>query len=123
MLLICYPNCSTCKKAQQWLDENKLSYSYRHIQHDPPSVQELTQWVEKSNVPLKGFFNTSGTVYRTLQLKDRLPALSKEEQIALLASNGMLVKRPLLITENFLLVGFREKEWALAFAQSPPQTP
>jgi len=111
MLFVEYPKCSTCKKAKKWLDENAVSYTDRNIKEDNPSAEELKQWHERSGLPLKRFFNTSGMLYRERGLKDKLPAMSEEEQIALLASDGMLVKRPILVTEDQVRVGFREKEW------------
>ncbi len=111
MLFVEYPKCSTCKKAKKWLDENAVSYTDRNIKEDNPSAEELKQWHERSGLPLKRFFNTRGMLYREMGLKDKLPAMSEEEQIALLASDGMLVKRPILVTEDQVRVGFREKEW------------
>lgn len=111
MLFVEYPKCSTCKKAKKWLDEHAVSYTDRNIKEDNPSAEELKQWHERSGLPLKRFFNTSGMLYREMGLKDKLPAMSEEEQIALLASDGMLVKRPILVTEDQVRVGFREKEW------------
>lgn len=114
MLFLCYPKCSTCKKAKAWLDSQGLSYDLRDIKEDRPTEAELRQWHQKSGLPLKRFFNTSGLQYKALNLKDRLPAMTEEEQYALLASDGMLVKRPLLITEDTVLAGFREAQWAEA---------
>ena len=111
MLFIQYPKCSTCQKAKKWLDAHNISYTDRHIAEDNPSFDELKDWYGKSALPLKKFFNTSGLLYKELQLKDKLPAMSEEEQFRLLASDGMLVKRPLLVTEKTVLVGFKEKEW------------
>lgn len=111
MLFIEYPKCSTCQKAKQWLDDNGIEYDDRHIKENNPTFEELKEWYEKSGLPLKRFFNTSGILYKSMQLKDRLPEMSEEEQLKLLATDGMLVKRPLLIGENFVLCGFREKEW------------
>ncbi|MCI8371852.1 MAG: arsenate reductase family protein [Lachnospiraceae bacterium] len=111
MLLLEYPKCSTCKKAKKWLEEQKISFEDRHIKDQNPSVSELKEWHKKSGLPLKRFFNTSGIVYREMQLKDKLAELDEEEQYKLLASDGMLVKRPLLIGDSFVLVGFKEKEW------------
>lgn len=111
MLFVEYPKCSTCKKAKKWLDEHAVSYTDRNIKEDNPSAEELKQWHERSGLPLKRFFNTSGMLYREMGLKDKLPAMSEEEQIALLASDGMLVKRPVLVTDDQVRVGFREKEW------------
>ena len=111
MLFICYPKCSTCQKARSWLDEKGIAYDFRDINTDNPTAEELRQWWQASGLPLKKFFNTSGLQYKALGLKDKLPTMSEEEQLALLATDGMLVKRPLLIGENFVLTGFREKEW------------
>ena len=111
MEFICYPKCSTCQKARKWLDEKGVSYHLRDIQQENPTAQELSRWQEKSGLPLKRFFNTSGLRYKALDLKNRLPDMSREEQLALLASDGMLVKRPLLVGDDFVLVGFREAEW------------
>lgn len=112
MLFICYPACSTCGKARAWLDKEGIQYQERNIKEQAPKAQELRQWHRLSGLPLRRFFNTSGLSYRALGLKDKLAAMSDEEQIALLATDGMLVKRPLLIGKDFVLVGFREKEWA-----------
>jgi len=111
MLFLCYPKCSTCQKAKNWLEEQGISYTLRDIKSENPSAGELRLWWEKSGLPLKKFFNTSGQQYKALQLKDKLPAMSEAEQLELLASDGMLVKRPLLAEESFVLVGFRQKEW------------
>ena len=111
MLFICYPKCSTCQKARKWLDEHNIQYTERHIVEGNPSYEELKQWHEKSGLPLKKFFNTSGLQYKALGLKDKLPQLNEEEQLQLLAADGMLVKRPLLLTEDNVLVGFKETEW------------
>ena len=111
MLFICYPKCSTCQNARSWLDEKGIAYDFRDIKTDNPTAEELRQWWQASGLPLKKFFNTSGLQYKALGLKDKLPTMSEEEQLALLATDGMLVKRPLLIGENFVLTGFREKEW------------
>ncbi|MGI5825580.1 MAG: arsenate reductase family protein [Bacillota bacterium] len=108
---ICYPKCTTCKKAEKWLDENGIAYEMSNIKEENPTYEELRVWYRKSGLPLKKFFNTSGMLYRSLQLKDKLPAMSEEEQLSLLASDGMLVKRPLAVTENEILVGFKEAEW------------
>lgn len=112
MLFIEYAKCSTCKRAKNWLDEHGFSYTDRPIKEKNPSAAELKKWHEKSGLPLKRFFNTSGLLYKEMKLKDKLPTMSSEQQYELLASDGMLVKRPLLITENAILIGFREKEWA-----------
>lgn len=111
MLFICYPKCSTCQKARTWLEEKGIAFEARDIKTDNPTADELTRWWKASGLPLKKFFNTSGLQYKALGLKDKLPAMSEEEQIALLATDGMLVKRPLLIGEDFVLTGFRQKEW------------
>ena len=115
MLFIQYPPCSTCQKAKKWLDAHGLEYTDRNIKENNPSYEELKHWHTVSGLPLKKFFNTSGLIYKSMGLKDRLPAMSEEEQLRLLASNGMLVKRPLLIHENGVLVGFREAEWKKLF--------
>ena len=111
MLFLCYPKCSTCQKAKAWLDQRGISYDLRDIKLDNPTVEELTAWYQKSGLPLKKFFNTSGLQYKALGLKDKLPTMSEAEQLALLATDGMLVKRPLLIGEDFVLTGFRPAEW------------
>lgn len=111
MLLMWYPKCSTCQKAKAWLDAHDISYEVRDIKENRPNLEELTSWHAKSGLPLKRFFNTSGLVYKSMGLKDRLPNMSIEEQIQLLAQDGMLVKRPLLIAEHTVLTGFKEKEW------------
>ena len=110
-LFLCYPKCSTCKKAQKWLDESKLDYEVRDIVTDNPTVTELKEWITLSGLPIKRFFNTSGLVYRDMNLKDRLGGMSEDEQIELLATNGMLVKRPLIIGEKIALPGFKEALW------------
>lgn len=111
MLFLCYPKCSTCKKAAAWLDEHGVNYTVRHIAEDNPTYDELKQWHAKSGLPLKKFFNTSGLVYKELNLKDKLPTMTEDEQLRLLATNGMLVKRPMLIADNAVLVGFKPDEW------------
>lgn len=111
MLFIQYPKCSTCQKAKKWLETHNIAYTSRHIVDDRPTYEELKQWYEKSGLPLKKFFNTSGLVYRDMQLKDKLSAMSEDEQLKLLATNGMLVKRPLIADDNMILVGFKESEW------------
>ena len=108
---ICYPKCTTCQKAKKWLDDNKIEYELRDIKEDNPKLEELTSWYKLSGLPLKKFFNTSGLLYKSMKLKDRLPAMSEEEQLKLLATDGMLVKRPLVIGKDFVLVGFKENEW------------
>lgn len=114
MLFLCYPKCSTCQKAQRWLDENRISYTLRDIKTENPTLEELTTWYRKSGLPLKRFFNTSGLLYKSLNLKEKLPSMTEEEQLELLATDGMLVKRPLLIDESFVLTGFKEGEWSAA---------
>lgn len=111
MLFIEYPRCTTCKKAKKWLEENGVEFTDRHIVEDNPSKEELKEWYEKSGLPLKRFFNTSGMKYRELGLKDKLNNMTEEEQTALLATDGMLVKRPLLIGEDFVIPGFKEAAW------------
>ena len=110
---ICYPKCTTCQKAKKWLDDNKIEYELRDIKLDNPTFVELTEWYNKSGLPLKKFFNTSGLVYKALNLKEKLPKMTEEEQLHLLASDGMLVKRPLIVKGNTVLTGFREKEWEI----------
>lgn len=114
MLFLCYPKCSTCQKAKAWLDERGISYELRDIKTDNPTAEELTFWYRKSGLPLKKFFNTSGLQYKALGLKDKLPDMSEAEQLALLATDGMLVKRPLLVGDSFVLTGFRAAEWETA---------
>ena len=111
MLFIEYPPCSTCQKAKKWLDARGVGYTARHIKENNPTYEELKAWYEMSGLPLKKFFTTSGLVYKSLGLKDKLPAMSEDEQLRLLATDGMLVKRPLVIGDDFVLTGFREKEW------------
>ena len=111
VLFLQYPPCTTCKKAKAWLDERGVAYEARNIKEENPTAEELKAWYEKSGLPLKKFFNTSGLAYKALGLKDRLPTMSEEEQYQLLASDGMLVKRPLVVGEDFVLVGFREAQW------------
>lgn len=108
---ICYTKCSTCQKAMKWLDENNIKYTLRDIKSDNPSYEELKQWYNMSNLPIKRFFNTSGLLYKSMQLKDKLPTMTEDELLKLLATDGMLVKRPLLIGDDFVLTGFKEKEW------------
>ena len=112
MLFLEYPPCSTCKKAKKWLDEHGISYTDRHIKEQNPSYEELKDWLETSGLPVKKFFNTSGMQYRALELKDKLPGMTVEEQLQLLATDGMLVKRPLVIKDDLVLTGFREADWA-----------
>lgn len=111
MKFIQYPKCTTCQKARKWLDDNGVVYENRHIKEENPTYEELKEWYERSGMPLKKFFNTSGLLYKELQLKDRLTEMSEEEQLRLLATDGMLVKRPLIVTEECILTGFKEKEW------------
>ena len=108
---ICYPKCSTCQKARKWLDENNIEYEFRDIKPENPSLDELTAWYKLSGLPLRKFFNTSGLLYKSMELKSNLPAMTDEEMLALLAADGMLVKRPLAIGDDFVLVGFKEAEW------------
>lgn len=112
MLFIEYPKCTTCKRAKTWLDEHGLEYTDRHIKEANPTLAELKDWYQLSGLPLKKFFNTSGVLYKQMQLKDKLPQLSEQEQLELLASDGMLVKRPLLVLDNTVLVGFKPEQWA-----------
>jgi arsenate reductase (glutaredoxin) len=116
-LFICYPKCTTCQKAQKWLNESGIDYEVRHIKEQNPTVTELNNWWKKSNAPLRKFFNTSGLVYKSLALKDKLQNMSEAEQLSLLASNGMLVKRPLLIAGDKVLIGFKEAEWVCFFKE------
>ena len=111
LLFVQYPKCSTCRKAKNWLDEHKIKYESRHIIEDNPTAEEIEKWHEKSGLPLKRFFNTSGMKYRELKLKDKLPDMSEKEQFDLLATDGMLVKRPIVVADDFVLVGFKVKEW------------
>ena len=111
MLFLQYPPCSTCQKAKKWLDEKGIAYTDRHIKTQNPSYEELKAWYEKSGLPLKKFFNTSGLLYKSLNLKDRLPTMTEEEQLRLLSSDGMLVKRPLVVTEETVLTGFKQDQW------------
>ena len=117
MLFLQYPPCSTCKKAKAWLDSHGIAYEARHIKEQNPSYDELSQWLEQSGLPVKKFFNTSGLQYKALQLKDKLPTMSEDEQLELLSSDGMLVKRPILISDDFVLVGFKEADWAAALGK------
>jgi len=112
MQFICYSKCTTCQRAKKWLDEHQITYTERAIVQDNPTYEELKEWYGKSGLPLKRFFNTSGLLYKELQLKDKLADMSEEEQLQLLSTNGMLVKRPLLIKEDTVLVGFKEAQWA-----------
>ncbi|NLX77431.1 MAG: arsenate reductase family protein [Clostridiaceae bacterium] len=114
MVFVCYPKCTTCLKARKWLEDNGIVFEERNIKDNNPSLEELKDWHKRSGLPLKKFFNTSGMLYRELNLKDRLPAMSEDEQYQLLASDGMLVKRPLLIGDSFVLAGFNEARWKAA---------
>ena len=116
LLFVCYPRCTTCKKAEAWLQEREIAIKVRDIKEDNPTEKELRQWHKKSGLPLKRFFNTSGVKYKELSLKDKLPEMSEDEQFALLATDGMLVKRPILVGKKKVLVGFKEKEWLEVFA-------
>lgn len=109
---ICYSKCATCQKAKKWLEDNKIEYELRDVKEDNPSFEELSAWYKASGLPMKKFFNTSGLLYKSMELKDKLHAISEEEQLKLLATDGMLVKRPLVIGEDFVLVGFKESEWS-----------
>ena len=111
MLFVCYPKCSTCKKARKWLEENGIAFDERDIKEENPTRKELVKWHKQSGLPLRRFFNTSGMLYRELQLKDKLPKMTEDEMYDLLASDGMLVKRPLLIKDDAVLVGFKQGEW------------
>ena len=111
MIFVGYPRCSTSNKAQAWLDQNEISYEFRHIKENNPTAQELKEWHEKSGLELKRFFNTSGMLYKEMKLKDKLASMSEAEQYELLASDGMLVKRPILVGDDFVLVGFRQAQW------------
>ena len=108
---ICYPKCTTCQKAKKWIDDNKIEYEFRDIKLDNPTLDELTAWHKQSGLPLKKFFNTSGLLYKSLDLKNKLPTMSEDEMLKFLATDGMLVKRPLVIGDDFVLVGFKEAEW------------
>ena len=112
MVFLCYERCTTCKRAKAWLIERGIAFTERPIKEENPSLKELRQWYQRSGLPLKKFFNTSGLLYKSMELKDKLPTMTEEEQLQLLATDGMLVKRPMLIMEDKVLVGFRENEWA-----------
>ncbi|MBR3971589.1 MAG: arsenate reductase family protein [Ruminococcus sp.] len=112
MIFVCYPKCTTCQKAQKWLDDRGLQYTLRHIKEENPTAEELKSWHAKSSKELKKFFNTSGLLYKSMELKNKLPEMNEEQMYELLATDGMLVKRPLLISEDFVLIGFKESEWA-----------
>ncbi|MGN0711911.1 MAG: arsenate reductase family protein [Anaerovoracaceae bacterium] len=109
---ICYPKCTTCQKAKKWLDEKGISYELRDIKEEKPNYEELKKWYELSGLPLKKFFNTSGLLYKSMELKNKLPEMSEEEQLRLLATDGMLVKRPILIGDDFVMTGFKESDWS-----------
>ena len=111
ILFIQYPKCTTCQKAKKWLDDNGIEYDDRHIKENNPTYEELKDWYKKSNLPLKRFFNTSGLLYKSMGLKDKLPTMSEDEQLKLLATDGMLVKRPIIVSDNVIMTGFKEKEW------------
>jgi arsenate reductase len=114
MLFICYPKCTTCQKAKKWLDERAIQYEMRDIKFDNPTYEELKTWLNISKLPVKKFFNTSGLLYKSLQLKEKLPTITEDECLKLLATDGMLVKRPLVVGDDFVLVGFKENEWKSA---------
>lgn len=122
MLFIYYPKCTTCQKAKKWLDENNIEYTERHIVENNPSYQELKAWYEKSGFPLKKFFNTSGLLYKEMELKSKLPLMSEDEKLKLLATNGMLVKRPIVVAGEKIFVGFKESEWE-EFLPQPKSAP
>ena len=119
MQFICYPKCTTCQKAKKWLDAKGAVYDERHIKEERPTADELTTWRKQSGLPLRKFFNTSGLQYKELHLKDKLPTMSEEEQFKLLSSDGMLVKRPILVGNGFVLVGFKEDEWKIKLENKP----
>ncbi len=108
---ICYPKCTTCQKAKKWLDDNKIEYELRDIKQENPTLEELTEWYKKSGLPLKKFFNTSGLLYKSMDLKNKLPDMTEDEMLQLLSTDGMLVRRPILVGNDFVLVGFKEVEW------------
>lgn len=108
---LCYPKCTTCKRAQKWLEENQIQYTFQDIKLEKPTLEELTAWYKLSGLPLKRFFNTSGLLYKSLELKDKLPQMTEQEMLEFLSTDGMLVKRPLLIGDDFVLVGFKEEQW------------
>lgn len=109
---LCYPQCNTCKRAQKWLEENQIQFTFQDIKLEKPTLEELTDWYKRSGLPLKRFFNTSGLLYKSLELKDKLPQMTEQEMLELLSTDGMLVKRPLLVGDDFILVGFKEEEWS-----------
>lgn len=114
---ICYPKCTTCQRAKKWLDDNNIEYEFRDIKLASPTKDEIDKWHKKSGLPLKKFFNTSGLLYKSLELKSKLPSMGEDEMLTLLASDGMLVKRPLIIGEDCVLVGFKESEWSEALCK------
>lgn len=114
MIFVCYPKCTTCQKAKKWLDDNGVEYTLRNIKEENPTKEELKEWHAKSGSELKKFFNTSGLLYKSMELKNKLPDMTKEQMYELLATDGMLVKRPLLVSEGFVLIGFKEAQWAEA---------
>lgn len=120
MVFVCYPKCTTCQKARKWLDENQIAYELRDIKEDNPGYEELAAWHKLSAQPLKKFFNTSGLLYKSMALKDKLPGMGEDEMLRLLATDGMLVKRPLLVGDDFVLVGFKEPEWRSKLFPSVP---
>ena len=111
LLFLCYPKCTTCQRAKKWLDDKNISYTFRNIRDENPSADELSEWDKKSGLPLKKFFNTSGLLYKSMELKNRLPHMSEDEMITLLASDGMLVKRPIIVGDDFVITGFKEDQW------------
>ena len=111
MTFICYPKCTTCQKAKRWLEDHQITFELRDIKTDNPTYEELEAWHRRSGLPLKKFFNTSGLLYKSMELKDKLPGMTEEEMLRLLAADGMLVRRPLLVADNFVLVGFKEADW------------
>lgn len=115
MILVCYPKCTTCQKAKKWLEANGIAFEERNIKENNPTMEEIKEWHKKSGLPLNKFFNTSGLLYKELKLKDKLPDMSEDEKYNLLASDGMIVKRPILIADGFVLVGFKEADWKSAF--------
>lgn len=117
LLFVEYPKCTTCQKAKKWLEDNNISYFDRHIKDNNPTFDELSLWLEKSNLDIKKFFNTSGLLYKSMNLKDKLPTMAKDEKLRLLASDGMLVKRPIVISDELVLVGFNQNEWAEKLVQ------
>lgn len=116
MIFLCYPKCTTCQKAKKWLEAKGIAFEERHIKENNPSIEELREWQRRSGLPLKKFFNTSGLLYKELKLKEKLPAMNEEEQYKLLASDGMMVKRPILVGDDFVLVGFDESRWKAALS-------